>query len=155
MTEKTCTFCKKVKKLSCFSKAGRKDALRSNCKECDAIKYKKWKEKNRKNYLESTTNSSLKTKYGITLKEYDALFAKQKGICKICGAAQPGRKGIKRFAVDHCHKTNKIRGLLCMRCNTAIGLLNENPILFDAAKEYLRHHTNEIKNCNVYDSDLI
>jgi len=140
--EKICTHCKEAKDLSCFSKAGRKDALRSNCKKCDAIKYKKWKEKNREDYLKSTSSSGLKIKYGITLKEYDLLLKEQKGCCKICGTTKPGRKDVKRFAVDHCHSTGKIRGLLCMHCNTAIGLLKEDPELFDAAKKYLQHHRN-------------
>ncbi len=140
MMEKICTCCKELKNLSCFSKAGKKDALRSNCKKCDAIKYKRWKEKNREAYLRSTSNSGLKIKYGITLDEYERLFAEQKGCCNICKTTHPGRKGVERFAVDHCHKTNKIRGLLCMTCNTAIGLLNEDPVLFDAAKRYLQNH---------------
>lgn len=138
--EKICTYCKELKNLSSFSKAGRKNALRSTCKQCDAIKYKRWKDKNREAYLRSTSNSGLKIKYGITLDEYEKLFTEQKGCCKICKTKNPGRKGVKRFAVDHCHKTNKIRGLLCMSCNTAIGLLNENPILFDSAKRYLQSH---------------
>jgi len=83
----------------------------------------------------------IKTKYGIDLKHYEKLFEQQNGQCKICGTKKPGRKGVKRFSVDHCHKTNKIRGLLCMSCNTAIGLLNENPVLFDAAKQYLEEYS--------------
>ena len=138
--KKHCTLCKQEKTLDKFSKAGRGDALRSNCKQCDAKQYKKWKEKNREAYLRSTASSGLKIKYGIDLNQYEKLFEEQNGKCKICGTKKPGRKGVKRFAVDHCHKTKKVRGLLCMACNTAIGLLNENPILFDKAKHYLAQH---------------
>lgn len=138
--KKDCTLCKQEKTLDQFSKAGRGNTLRSSCKKCDAKQYKKWKEKNREFYLQSTTNSGLKQRYGIDLKHYEKLFEQQNGQCKICGTKKPGRKGVKRFAVDHCHKTNKIRGLLCMSCNTAIGLLNENPVLFDAAKQYLEEY---------------
>ena len=145
--KKQCTICKKERALSCFSKAGRGNTLRSDCKQCNAKRYKKWKEKNRASYLESTTNSGLKIRYGIDLTQYEKLLEEQKGKCKICGTTKPGRKGIKRFSIDHCHKTNKIRGLLCMPCNTAIGLLKEDPNLFDAAKQYLK--------CNTYDPDLI
>lgn len=140
MQNKICTICKELKDLSCFSKAGRKDALRSNCKTCDAKKYKEWKNKNRTKYLRSSSNSGLKIRYGIGLEEYEKLLAQQNYSCKICGTKKPGRKDVKRFAVDHCHKTNKIRGLLCMACNTAIGLLNEDPKFFDAAQSYLREN---------------
>lgn len=139
--KKHCTLCKQEKTLEHFSKRGRGNELRSDCKECNAKQYKKWKEKNREAYLRSTKNSGLKLRYGIDLDEYEKLFKAQDGKCKICGNKQPGRKDVKRFAVDHCHKTKKVRGLLCMACNTAIGLLNENPILFDKAKHYLAQHS--------------
>ena len=138
--EKICTLCKELKGFSCFSKAGRKEALRSNCKTCDAKKYKEWKNKDRTAYLRSSSNSGLKLRYGIELKDYEDLLIKQNHCCKICKTKSPGRTGVKRFAVDHCHKTNKVRGLLCMACNTSIGLLNEDPKLFDAAKQYLQDH---------------
>lgn len=140
--KKQCTICKKEKELDCFSKAGRGNALRNDCKSCNAKQYKKWKEKNRESYLKSTASSALKQKYGIGLDDYEKLFKQQKGCCKICKTTKPGRKGVKRFAVDHCHKTQEIRGLLCMQCNTAIGLLNEDPDLFDAAKQYLESYRN-------------
>lgn len=140
MNSKICTICKELKELSCFSKAGRKETLRSNCKTCDSKKYKEWKNKNRSAYLLSSTNSGLKLRYGIGLKEYDQLLKEQNYCCKICKTKTPGRKDVKRFAVDHCHKTNKIRGLLCMACNTAIGLLNEDPDIFKSAQEYLKEH---------------
>lgn len=139
---KQCTRCKEIKALTCFSKAGRGNALRSNCKTCDANQYKKWKSKNRKKYLDSTTNSGLKLRYGIGLEEYKKLLAGQGDCCKICKSTAPGRKDVNRFAVDHCHTTGKVRGLLCSKCNTAIGLLNENPLLFDEAKKYLQEHFN-------------
>jgi len=141
MEKKICTLCKELKTLACFSKAGRKDSLRSDCKKCNAKKYKQWKEKNRTAYLRGATNAGLKIKYGITLEEYEQMLKNQNQCCKICKSKKPGRKGVKRFAVDHCHKTNKVRGLLCMSCNTAIGLLNENPVLFDAAKQYLEEYS--------------
>lgn len=140
MTLKICSSCKELKDLSCFSKAGRKQALRADCKTCNAKRYKEWKSKDRKNYLRSSTNSSLKLKYGITLEEYETILSDQNYCCKICKTKKPGRKGVDRFAVDHCHKSSKVRGLLCMKCNTAIGLLNEDINLFLAAKEYLEEN---------------
>ncbi len=59
----------------------------------------------------------LKKNFGITLEDYDRMFAEQKGLCKICGGDTPN----KRLAIDHDHKTGKVRGLLCLRCNTKLG----------------------------------
>lgn len=61
-------------------------------------------------------------KYGITLDDYQKLYDEQNGVCAICG--KPCDLG--RLAVDHDHETGRIRGLLCRRCNTAIGLLGDS-----------------------------
>jgi hypothetical protein len=75
----------------------------------------------------------LKYKYGITIEDYDRMFSNQAGLCAICGVSQS--KISKQFAVDHCHDTNKVRGLLCSKCNTAIGQFNHNfDIVINAAK---------------------
>lgn len=73
--------------------------------------------------------------YGITLEQYNQMFVDQNGVCKICG--QP--ELTKRLAVDHNHITGKIRGLLCTRCNTAIGLFKENISIIEGAVRYLRN----------------
>jgi hypothetical protein len=65
----------------------------------------------------------LNTSYGISLREYDELWEKQKGVCAICErpetTKQHGR--MARLAVDHDHKTGKVRGLLCRKCNNMLG----------------------------------
>ena len=71
-------------------------------------------------------------KYGIRLLDYNNLLKKQKGVCGICG-----NKCRVRLAVDHCHKTGKVRGLLCGRCNMAIGKLGDTSHDLKAAYEYL------------------
>jgi hypothetical protein len=55
--------------------------------------------------------------YGITLSKYDEMFEAQGGLCAICREPEEG----KRLAVDHDHATNRVRGLLCFRCNTTLG----------------------------------
>lgn len=91
----------------------------------------------------ATTSRTLKHYYGITLAEYEAIFAAQNGVCAICQQAETSvdRKlnRPRRLAVDHCHKTNKIRGLLCLACNTAIGKLKDNPQLIERAATYVRN----------------
>jgi hypothetical protein len=74
--------------------------------------------------------------YGLTLDQYDALVAEQRGLCAICG--EPPAKGRgRRLVVDHDHQTGEIRGLLCGLCNVALGYLREDPKLFERAKAYL------------------
>jgi hypothetical protein len=76
----------------------------------------------------------MKTRYGITEAQYQEMHTAQKGLCKIC--LLPSSNG-KRLAVDHDHKTGKIRGLLCGRCNPALGLFFDSPHLCRRAAEYL------------------
>jgi hypothetical protein len=85
-------------------------------------------------------NSDLKRRFGITLDEYDALLILQNNVCAICDSPESAvdRKGhIRMLAVDHCHTTKKIRGLLCTSCNTAIGHFKDNRELLKKAIEYL------------------
>lgn len=68
----------------------------------------------------------LKSKYGMSLAEFNAMFAAQDGECLICGIIMDDssdKRSPRRVNVDHDHKTNKIRGLLCVRCNQALGTL--------------------------------
>ncbi len=71
--------------------------------------------------------------YGINLAEYEALLAKQDGKCAICG----GKDEWFSLAVDHCHGTGRIRGLLCSQCNRGLGLFKDNPEHLKRAAEYL------------------
>lgn len=76
-------------------------------------------------------------KYGITGAVRDRMLSEQGGVCKICKRAPDPRHGGSRLHVDHCHTTGRVRGLLCSPCNTALGLLREDPLLFAAAAAYL------------------
>ena len=77
----------------------------------------------------------LKVTYGLTPEGFDALVESQNGVCAICEG--PPRGPGKCLHVDHDHETGKIRGLLCAPCNTAIGLLAENPERVRAMLAYL------------------
>ncbi len=143
MTEyfsKKCPKCNATKLPEEFHKDTRnKTGLTSWCNACRREKNKEWLKKNPEKAKCSRRNTSLKRLYGITLKEYEQMLANQKGMCAICKTTDPGVVG-KRFVVDHCHTTDKVRALLCGKCNCAIGLLNEDPSLFDSAKQYLEHY---------------
>lgn len=89
-------------------------------------------------------NFKLKKAYGITLDQYNEMLSKQDGKCMICLVNNNGyyRKKPRAFAVDHCHTTGKIRGLLCSDCNTGIGLLKDNIDLLNNAIKYLNKNRN-------------
>lgn len=161
---KICTKCKKNKPKGEFSNdSSRKDGLQAKCRECvDAYNKERrativGKEQQRvynksprgkstrKNstlrYLRSPRgikiqrNNHLKRKYGITLDQYDNILESQGGVCAICGTDTPGGKG--RFHVDHDHKTGKIRGLLCVKCNLTLGGVSDNINILVNAIKYL------------------
>lgn len=73
-------------------------------------------------------------KYGVDQAWFDATLDAQDGRCAICGTDEPGRK---TWSIDHCHATGKVRGLLCNHCNTAIGLMRDDPAVLRAAIRYL------------------
>lgn len=79
---------------------------------------------------ERNHHDKVKCLYGV---DYDELVAKQDGKCAVCGTG-PGKF---RLAVDHCHATGKVRGLLCVTCNLAAGYLRDNPELVRRLADYL------------------
>lgn len=83
--------------------------------------------------------SHLKRHFGITEEEYQELLKKQGGVCAICGS--PPTK--KSLYVDHDHGTGVIRGLLCGKCNSGIGLLKDSMNLVEKALNYLKRSQNE------------
>jgi len=73
----------------------------------------------------------------VSKKLYSALLLAQGGACAICGVAHGQTNRTGRLAVDHCHDQKRIRGLLCHRCNTSLGLMRENPELLRQAALYI------------------
>jgi len=123
-----CTKCKEFKPTAEFSKQNaRPDGLNPYCKTCVKAYYVAHKGKGigkGKRKLPRTDAQRVKQRthnlrlhYNITPEEYDALFAQQEGKCKLCH--QPPKEGKKLF-VDHNHKTGKVRGLLCHKCNQGL-----------------------------------
>ena len=77
-----------------------------------------------------TRNWRLKTRYRFSLEEFEIMFNQQQGKCKICNE-------VKKLHVDHCHATNKVRGLLCYQCNNGLGCFKDNREIMSKATEYL------------------
>ena len=84
----------------------------------------------------SLRRDALKRKYGLSLEDYQRLLAEQNGVCALCGFP-PSPKKFGRLVVDHCHKTSRVRGLLCRKCNVQLSLWGE-----DEAPSLLSHYLN-------------
>jgi hypothetical protein len=81
----------------------------------------------------------LKRSFGMTVAEYEALLKKQDYKCTICG--EPHVEATKkRLQVDHCHKTGKVRELLCHHCNNMLGWAKDNIQILEKGIEYLKRH---------------
>lgn len=82
----------------------------------------------------------MRRKYGITIEQYNEMFAKQNGKCAndLCGKHQS--EITKSLVVDHCHVTNKVRGLLCAGCNLALGNTYESAARLEGLAKYIRGH---------------
>ncbi len=134
---KECKICKIPKTKEEYYKSGTyKSGYRPECKACCGDlgrKYPKTKEQVRE--------QKLKMSYGLTLADYDRMFAEQGGVCKICKKPQQvKRKGLGiayHLAVDHCHKTGKVRGLLCDNCNSGLGHFKDDKMNVLQAAIYL------------------
>jgi len=142
----------------------RKDGLTVHCKSClkhhrDVNKesrnkvIKEWHKNNPDKVKQSRAKSSAKnsertrlwrlknqdslliSRYGITKEDYNLMFEKQNGNCAICCKHQSLFK--KSLHVDHCHSTNRVRGLLCSKCNQAIGLFKDSQESMLRACKYL------------------
>ena len=153
METKRCSHCKETKTLDQFYKAAKGSKGRhSYCNPCQTIRQREWRaknpEKSRKRSREANKrlralhperyrDSQLRSLYGIGVAEWQEMHDAQNGVCLIC-AEPPGKSGrAKNLHVDHCHETGRVRGLLCTRCNTALGLFRDNPDLLRLATAYL------------------
>lgn len=94
-----------------------------------------WRAKNYQKHKHKYIGRDLK-KYGITLEQYNEKLLNQNNVCAIC-QSPPGKK---RLAVDHNHTTGAVRDLLCIKCNTGLGLVNDNIELLKKLIEYLKRH---------------
>ena len=134
---KLCKYCGEERESYEFSSHPHtRDGLSSKCKPCvNAYNKQRWAsmsraEKDARNAkkrlnpgrLVTDRKKALQTKYGITVEQYDQMMDEQGGTCKICKSLDPTGR---RLAVDHCHETGRVRGLLCPSCNTALGRIEQ------------------------------
>lgn len=122
--------CQEPRDDSQYREANIGGSMRTDCKVCEAA------------YIKKSRNNrafNLKHLYGMTINDYDALLVAQGSKCAICGCP-PEFSVNGRLAVDHCHDSDKIRGLLCTMCNTALGSFKDSPALLRAAAAYVELH---------------
>lgn len=160
---KRCRICDESKPLSDFYRMdGMRDGHRNECKACNLAQQHEryladperakarvkqwqrdnadrvnayWRERRQEPEVKRRERDAyLKRKFGISVDEYDAMLAEQGGVCAVCSRLPT--PGIS-LHVDHDHETGRIRGLLCFRCNNALGDLEDDPGLLRAAARYL------------------
>jgi len=124
---KYCSVCLTVLPLKEFANAkGRRKEKACECRNCRKEYKARTKEHNRE--------VAVFRLYGIAQKQFESMLKDRQGKCKICKTKTPGRHG---FEIDHNHTTGKVRGLLCHRCNKAIGLFDDNIETAVSAAKYL------------------
>ena len=140
--KKVCSTCKVAQPYSEFFKDKRhRDGYIGVCKTCrnktrqkyrhergGAAKERAKEDKRKEQNPMRAKEKHYRWTYGITLKEYDAMWERQGKSCALCGITEG-----YRFVIDHDHADGKVRGILCNPCNVALGLLKEDVALFKKA----------------------
>lgn len=129
ISSKNCTRCKEIKSLNCFGLSGyiKKNGEASPssiCRDCQ-------------------NELRVERKFGVNYNEYKKILKAQGGCCANpgCRSNVPGAPGRTRFYIDHCHKTGKIRGLLCHSCNLALGHIQDKVEKLEGLINYLNDQT--------------
>lgn len=127
-------------------------------REKNRLKNIEWRKKNRERCRKATavwraknptyeSTLKLKLRYGITPDRYNKMWAAQNGKCAICGNEETARhnhtKEVLKLAVDHCHKTGKVRELLCQDCNRGLGKFRDDSARMRMAADYIDRHQRE------------
>lgn len=144
---RVCKECGKEKPIKNFhpkkSKLRGKTYTNVRCNICANKKDKKYKQTLTEEQKIKRKDTKLKWHYGIGFNTYRELYDKQEGACAICKKQHT----LLTLHVDHCHKTGKVRGLLCNYCNPGLGYFKDSEALLANAIIYLREtkeHNNEI-----------
>lgn len=137
---KTCAKCKESKPLSDFYTLA-SGKPKSDCKQCAVIRSRQWR-KERPHLLREWRERKA---YGLTFDEAVDRFGPD---CAVCGATLARQRTLisqwervnRQASIDHCHDSGVVRGLLCVNCNTGIGLFKERSDLLLTAVDYLRKY---------------
>lgn len=131
-----CRTCQKIYRQEWWSKNSPKYANRyaNNLEHHRAECRRRYHQSDKKKAGTKTWKAKILREFGLTVDDYNLLLEQQNGVCAICKKVDSDGR---RLAVDHCHGTGTVRGLLCRRCNTAIGLFEDDADLIQTAINYL------------------
>lgn len=137
---KVCTKCHTARPLEEYNRSAKSnDGYGWHCRSCSREYARKRRQE--PEFRDRKRHNSLVFQYGIGLEEYQAMLEKQAGLCAICNNPETKlhstSKAVMPLSVDHCHETNRVRGLLCSQCNFMIGLANDDISRLQQAIEYL------------------
>lgn len=130
---KRCNDCGAVKPLGDFHLNQARSLRGGRCKVCISEFYKAHNAKPEVKARNRATQ--IASKYGLTVADYEARLRMQDHRCALCG--RPDGHDGKRLVIDHCHATGRVRGLLCSRCNSALGYFEDDPHRIANAVAYL------------------
>lgn len=136
-----CVQCHEEKSKDSFYRDRIKSTgLSGKCKECKNADEKKWRNgKGHARRQKYDRDRRLRERYGISHADFERMYEEQCGLCAICGNAESAKQnGVPRLlAVDHCHHSGVVRGLLCTGCNTGLGSFKDNTQSLLSAIAYL------------------
>ena len=132
---KKCTKCGVEKDRSFFCKKNAtRDKLSPHCKTCGSAYSLKWRTEH-PIVAKNSMRGYVLRKYSINEVTHNNMLNNQKGLCKICSKTNYNNK---MLSIDHDHKTGVVRGLLCSKCNLALGGFCDSPDLLEKAINYLK-----------------
>jgi len=109
------------------------------CKPCRNLTTQEWAAAHPSEWENHKRKSMLKRKYGITPEDFDAMLAAQGGVCAVCGTSGIDSRGFRPH-IDHCHRSGRVRGILCGPCNRGLGSFRDSPEVLRGALAYLLSH---------------
>lgn len=144
VTSKTCFRCKGIKSTKDFPKDNsKKDSLSIYCSTCirsinkarrSDTTYNAKRRAESPRYARQNRAWRLRTKYGISIEDFEQMFESQGKVCALC---KSDKSDSNQFVMDHCHATGRIRGILCSYCNRALGMFKDSVDILNKAIVYL------------------
>lgn len=108
-------------------------------------------ENNKAKVLRQRKDWALRSKYGITIDDYERKLKQQQGRCAVCAKSAPSER---QLAVDHDHETGTVRDLLCTRCNVLLGTV-ESPELLKSLLQYIHRHGSRMPRLELTEEEAI
>ena len=132
---RVCRGCKETKLPDEFNKKW----SRYFCIKCYHKMGNDWSQKNPEKSSVHKRNHHLEKKFGMTQADFESMLSEQGGVCAICSTELKDKRGYSPH-IDHCHSTGVVRGILCLNCNTGLGLFKDDIETMKFAILYLEFH---------------